>query len=775
MLDRMLTPGGLPLEGIEVVVADAPLMSMEVEVQVEPAHDENLADHIDEDELATIANDLVSDFEADKQSRSEWEETLRKGMDLLGLKIEERTTPWPKACGVFHPLLSEAVVRFQSTAVMETFPAKGPVKAKVIGTMTPEKEKQAERVQDDLNYLLTEKMPEFRSEHERLLFALPVSGAAFKKVYFDPTQGRPVSMFVPAEDFVVAYGASDLRSCQRYTHIMRKPANEVRRLQVMGFYKDVELPEPAPDYSELQQKKDSLTGDSPSIEVDDRHTLLEMHVYLDIAGFEDRDAAGEPTGIALPYVVTIDKQSRQVLSVYRNWDREDPLKTKRLHFVQYSYIPGWGFYAFGLVHLIGGLAKSATSLLRQLVDAGTLSNLPAGLKTRGLRIKGDNTPLQPGEFRDVDVPGGAIRDNIYPLPFKEPSPVLASLLDGIVTEGRRFASIADTKIGEGNQEAPVGTTLALLERDMKVTSAIQARLHASLRDEFRLIARVVRDHMPGAYEYETHPGASRGQDYDGRVDVIPVSDPNAASMAQRVLQYQAAIQLAAAAPQLYDMPTLHKRMLAVLGIPDPDSLVQAGKEVLPMDPMSENMAILTLKPVRASIEQDHKAHIMAHQAMANDPQITAMIGQNPNAQMIGASLAAHMAEHLAFLYRQEVEQKLGAPLPPPGEVLPPEIEVTLSRLVADAMQKVTQQNQAAAMQQQAMQQMQDPIVQAQQAELQIKAADLQRKAQEDQVEAQIQAQRLQVERERIASQERIALAGMQAKARSDAMKGFRRG
>ena len=718
---------------------------------------DNLADHVSESELARLAGDLIAAFDADRQSRSEWERTYIKGLELLGTKFEERSTPWPGACGVFHPLITEAAVRFQATSIMETFPAAGPVKTQIQGTPNPEKDRQAKRVQQDMNYLLTERMPEYRAEHEKMLFNLALAGTAFKKNYFDPTLGRPVSMFVPAEDFVVPYGAADLRSAPRYTHVLKRYPNEVRKLQVAGFYRDIDLPEPAPDFSDIQRKKDGLTGDEPSAEHDDRHTLLEIHVDLDLEGFEDRGADGEPTGVALPYVVTIEKSSMVVLAIRRNWLESDPLKQKRIWFTDYHYIPAMGFYGFGLIHLIGGLTKSATSILRQLVDAGTLSNLPGGLKSRGLRIKGDSTPIMPGEFRDVDVPAGSIREAITFLPYKEPSAVLAGLLDKLVEEGRRFASISDMNIGDAKQEAPVGTTLALMERAMKVMSAVQARLHASMRREFKLLVEIVRDEMPAEYEYEVEPGVTRATDYDDRVDVIPVSDPNATTMSQRVVQYQAALQLASTAPPgMYDLPELHRQMLGVLGITGVDKIIPSTKEHKPVDPVTENMNILAGKPVKAFMYQDHEAHIQVHMAAMQDPKIAAMVGQSPQASQLMATMQAHIAEHLGFAYRREIEKQLGVSLPPPEETLPEDIEVQLSRMVAEAGARLLQKNQAEAQQQQAQQQAQDPIVQMQQQELAIKQADIQRRAEKDKADIALKQQQIEVERQRIASQERQA-------------------
>jgi hypothetical protein len=592
-----------------------------------------------------------------------------------------------------------------------------------------------------------------------MLFALPLAGAAFKKVYFDPTLGRPASIYIPAEDFVAPYGASDLQTAPRYTHIMRKHPNEIRKLQVMGFYRDVDLSEPVPDRNEIQRTKDKLAGEE-QIDTDDRHQLLEVHVDLDLPGYEDVGKDGEPTGIALPYVVTVERSTGVVLSIYRNWKQGDELKLKRQHFVQYGYIPGFGFYPFGLIHLIGGIAKSATSILRQLVDAGTLANLPAGLKARGLRIKGDSTPLMPGEFRDVDVPSGAIKDSITFLPYKEPSQVLAGLLGTLVEEGRRFASIADLQIGDANQSAPVGTTLALMERAMKVMSAVQARLHASMKQELDLLVEIIQENMKGDYDYETDLGATRTADYDGRIDVIPVTDPNAASLSQRVVQYQAALQLAQQAPQMYDLPELHRQMLTVLGIQDPGKIIPNTDEKKPMDPVSENMAILSGKPVKAFLYQDHEAHIKVHMTAMQDPKILALVGQSPQASMIQAAAMAHIAEHIGFQYRREIENQLGVELPPPDAPLPEDIEVALSKLVADAAGKLLQKDQAEAQQQEIQQKMQDPVVMAQMQDAQNKQAEIQRKMAKDQADQMSRERQQQIEVERIRSQERIA--GMNA-------------
>jgi len=703
-------------------------------------HDDNLAEAMDDRDLDSLASELVGSFRSDKESRADWERSYVKGLDLLGLKHEDRTTPWDGACGVFHPLLTESVIRFQSQAIQEIFPASGPVKTKVVGVIDNDKEKQAERVQDYLNYLLTEKMTEYRSETEKMLFSLPLAGSAFRKVYYDPNLGRPCSMFVPAEDFVVSYGASDLTTCERSTHVMKKSGNDIRKLQVSGFFRDVDLPSPSPDEDPVERKYNELTGDSNSYDYDDRHTLLEMHVNLDLVGFEDTEK-GEETGIALPYVVTIDHSSRTILSIRRNWYEEDAKRLKREHFVHYQYMPGLGFYGFGLIHMIGGLAKSATSLLRQLVDAGTLSNLPGGLKSRGLRIKGDDTPIMPGEFRDVDVPGGTIRDNISFLPYKEPSTVLYQLMGDIVEEGRRFASAGDVKAADMNAEAPVGTTLALLERAMKVMSAVQARLHASMRVELRILTHVVRDFGPNQYPYALKDEVVVAEDFDNRVDIIPVSDPNAGTMAQRIMQYQAALQLAAQAPEMYDMPLLHRQMLEVLGIRDADKIVPSDADMTPTDPVSENMDLITGKPVKAFVYQDHEAHIQTHMSLMQDPKVMEIMGQSPNAQKAQAELAAHVQEHLAFQYRQSVEKELGVPLPSPEQPLPEDIEYRISQLVAPAAAQLSGKAQQEQEMAQAQEQMQDPLIQIQMQELQIKQADVQRKAEAEMARIQLDMQK----------------------------------
>ena len=733
-------------------------------------HNENLADLIEENDLQGIASDLISAFEADRDSRSDWESTYINGLDLLGLKNEDRSEPWDGACGVFHPVLTEAVVRFQAQAIQEIFPAAGPVKTSVVGQITDEKSQQSARVRDYLNYLITEKMTEYRSETEKMLFSLPLAGSAFRKVYYDPNMGRPCSMFVPAEDFVVSYGASDLVTCERATHIMKRTSNEVRKLQVSGFYSDIDLPDPSPDTGDIERKYNQLTGGSANYEFDNRHTILEIQAEIDLIGFEDSEY-GESTGIALPYVVSIDKSSRQILSIRRNWYENDPMKMKREHFVHYQYLPGIGFYGFGLIHMIGGLAKSATSILRQLVDAGTLSNLPGGLKSRGLRIKGDDTPIMPGEFRDVDVPGGAIRDNITFLPYKEPSNVLYQLLGDIVTEGRRFASAGDVKAADMNAEAPVGTTLAILERSMKVMSAVQARLHSSMRKELRILSGIVRDFGPSEYPYDVKNGQLVPEDFDDRVDIIPVSDPNAGTMAQRIMQYQAALQLAVQAPQMYDLPLLHRQMLEVLGIRDADKIVPLEDEIPVTDPVTENMNIINGEPVKAFIFQDHEAHIQAHIALIEDPKIMEIMSQSPTAKASEAAMASHISEHVAFAYRDKIEKELGVPLPGPEEKLPEDIELRLSRLVAPAAAQLTGKDQREAQMQKQMEESEDPIIQMQQQELQIKQQQVQAKAQADMAKIQLDLKKIMdksvLDKEKLVTQERIETAKLGARIAAD--------
>jgi len=709
---------------------------------------DNLAEHMDDSSLQSLGSEMVGYYMGDKESRKDWEDTYIKGLDQLGLKIENRTDPWDGACGVFHPLLTEAVVRFQAQAITEVFPPKGPVRTQIIGTVDAEKEEQAKRVKDYLNYLLTDKMTEYRIETEKLLFSLPLAGSAFRKVYYDHNMDRPCSMFVPAEDFVVSYGASDLSTCERATHVMKKTANEVRKLQVNGFYRDVKLSSPSDVVDDIQEKYNQLTGDNANYDYDQRHTLLEMMVNLDLEEFPDMKD-GEPTGIALPYIVTIELASRTILSIRRNWYEDDEQKMPRQHFVHYQYLPGLGFYGFGLIHLIGGIAKSATSLLRQLVDAGTLSNLPGGLKARGLRIKGDDTPIMPGEFRDVDIPGGAIRDNITFLPYKEPSAVLYQLLDNLVEEGRRFASVADMKVADMNNQAPVGTTLAILERSMKVMGAVQARIFASMKQELKILTGIVRDFGPTEYPYQIEGQELVAEDFDDRIDVIPVADPNASTTAQRIMQYQAALQLAQQAPQMYNMAELHRQMLEVLGIRDPDKIVPLEDDIPPLNPVSENMNILNETPVKAFMYQDHEAHIQTHMAMSDDPKIKELIGQSPNANAILGAFAEHVTEHIGFQYRREIEEQLGVPLPPPEEPLPEDIEVRLSKLVAEAAQRVLNKDLAEQRQKEIQEKMEDPVIQQRERELDIREQDVQRKMKAD-------AEKIATDIKKIESQEKIA-------------------
>jgi hypothetical protein len=709
----------------------------------------NLAEDMDEGALNSMAGDLASDIDNDKASRKDWEKAYVEGLKLLGLQIEERTEPWNGASGVFHPMITEAVVRFQAETITETFLAAGPVKTKIIGKDTPEVKEAAARVEEDMNFQLTEKMVEFRPEHERMLWSLPATGSAFKKVYYDPNLGRQVSIFIPAEDILLPYGATDLDTCYRLTHVMRKTKNEILKLQQAGFYRDIDLPDPPKDRTDIQKAKDKETGFNDMN--DDRYTLLECHVDLDLEGYEDEDEDGETTGIMLPYVVTLIKGTNDVLSIRRNWKEDDDLKLKRQHFVHYQYIPGFGAYGFGLFHLIGGYAKSATSLMRQLVDAGTLSNLPGGLKSRGMRIKGDDTPIAPGEWRDVDIGSGALRDNILPLPYKEPSQVLMSLMGQIVEEGRRFASTADMKISDMSAQAPVGTTLALLERQLKVMTAVQARVHFALKQELKLLKIIIRDYTDPDYAYEPEYGNRKAKqgDYD-LVDLIPVSDPNAATMSQRVIQYQAVIQMAQMAPDIYDLPQLHRGMLEVLGIKNAEKLVPIEEDMKPKDPVSENQAALKGEPMKAFLFQNHDAHIQVHMMMLQDPTIQQFIGQNPQAPKIMGALTAHIAEHVGFKMRQQIEQQLGMPLPPEDEKLPPQIEIALSGMMAQAAQQVMMQNQAKAQQAQAQQAQQDPVVQMQMQELQIKKQDADTKAKKVMVDAAAKADQQKLREQEVA-------------------------
>ena len=741
------------------------------EVDGSEEFNQNLVDEIDASALESLASDLSSDIDNDLNSRKDWEQMYKDGITLLGLKFEERVEPWDGACGVFHPMITEAVVRFQSETIMETFPAKGPVRTQIIGKETREKMEAAQRVEADMNYQLTEKMPEFRNEHERMLWNLPSAGSAFKKVYYDPSIGRQISIFIPAEDIILPYGASEIASCHRVTHRMRKTKQDLIKLQRAGFYADVELGEPQKFRTEIQEKKDKETGFTASY--DDRFELYEAHVDLDLPGFEDKDDNGEETGIALPYVVTMIRGTNEILAIRRNWKEEDPLRLKRQHFVHYQYIPGYGAYGFGLFHLVGGFAKSATSILRQLVDAGTLSNLPGGLKSRGLRIKGDDTPIAPGEFRDVDVGSGTIRDNILPLPYKEPSAVLAGLMDKIIEEGRRFAATSDMQVSDMSANAPVGTTLAILERTLKVMSAVQARVHYALRQELKLLAGIIRDYTDDEYNYEPEHGDMQVKRSDYKhVDILPVSDPNAATLSQRVVQYQAVIQLAQSAPQIYNLPELHRQMLDVLGIKNADKLVPLEDDQKPKDPVTENMAALKGKPMKAFMFQDHEAHIKVHQMAMQDPIVQQMIGQNPQAQVIQAAMMAHIAEHVGYAYRKKIEDAMGVALPSPKDELSPELEVQLSRLVAEAAPQVLAQSQAMAAQQQAQQNAQDPVLQAELIDQQVKQGELQRKMAKDQTDAQLKAKELALKEQaqQISKAEATAKLLMQAQQQKDTQK-----
>ena len=747
-------PQGLPGQELEIELElDSPAVGLvelddggveitfgEVEEDVEMApFDANLAEYLDDSTRLTLANDLVGYVQADINSRKDWADTFVKGLEVLGFKYDERTDPWEGACGVYSTVLAEAAIRFQAEAMSETFPAAGPVRTKIIGEVTREKEDAALRVQVDMNYELTDVMIEYRPEHERMLYTLGLAGSAFKKVYFDPNIGRQVAIFIPPEDVIVPYGASNIESAERVTHVMRKTKNEMVKLQAAGFYANVSLGDPVPYHTDIEEKKAEEGG--YSLTDDDRYTVYEIHAELVIDGIDAED--DDSPQIAKPYVVTIERGNNKVLSIRRNWNPDDPLMLKRQHFVHYVYVPGFGFYGLGLIHIIGGYAKAGTSLIRQLVDAGTLSNLPGGLKTRGLRIKGDDTPIPPGEFRDVDVPSGSIRDNIMPLPYKEPSQTLLALLNRITEEGRRLGAISDMNISDMSANAPVGTTLALLERTLKPMAAVQSRVHYAMKQEFKLLKAIIAEYAPDEYTYLPDRGEPRAKRIDYEVvDVIPVSDPNSSTMAQRVVQYQAVLQMSQTAPQIYDLPQLHRQMIEVLGIKNADKLVPTKDDIKPTDPVSENMNALVGKPIKAFIHQDHDAHIATHQSFMQDPQIAAFIGQNPAAQQIMGALMAHIAEHIAFAYRQQVENALGAPLPAPNAELPEELEVKLASMIAEAAQQNTQQKQAQAAQQAAAQQAQDPIIQMQMQELQLKAAEQQRKAQKDQADTQLAAARL---------------------------------
>ena len=759
---------------LEIEIEDPEALAIhagDIEIQLKPeketaeTFDANLAEYMDNGDLSGLAEELVSDFDKDTMDRRDWIKTYVDGLKLLGLNYEERTEPWQGACGVFHPMLTESVVRFQSEAMMETFPAMGPVKTQIVGAIDLLREEAAARVREDMNYQLTDVMTEYRPEHEKLLWSLPLAGSAFKKVYFDPSKGRQVAVFIPAEDIVVPFGASSIEDAERVTHVMRKTENEVIKLQEAGFYMDVDLGEPGYELDDIEKQKAEETGMSAT--QDDRFRILEMHVNLDLVGFEHTDKKGRETGIALPYVVTIEKTSRTILAIRRNWYEDDKLHTKRQHFVHYQYIPGFGFYGYGLIHLIGGYAKSATMLIRQLVDAGTLSNLPGGLKSRGLRIKGDDTPIQPGEFRDVDVPSGSIRDNILPLPYKEPSQVLMQLFQQIVQEGRAFASSGDMNVSDMSTNAPVGTTLALLERTLKVMTAVQARLHYAMKQEFKLLKVIIADYTPDEYDYKPEEGNRKAKksDYDS-TEVIPVSDPNAATMAQKIVQYQAVLQLAQSAPQLYNLPLLHRQMIEVLGIKNANKLVPVDEDAVPTDPVQENQNLLIMKPVKAFIEQNHEAHIQAHMSAIQNPKIQQLMQMNPQAQAIMAAAMAHINEHIAFEYRKQVEMAIGAPLP--GEEqnkhMPPEMADQIAMATAQASQQILQRDQQQAQQKQNQQQMQDPIIQMQQQELQLKMQEFQLKQQKQQIDAAAKADQLEIEKSRIEAQMQIAAMQVSATA-----------
>ena len=755
-------------ESVEIGIDGMPILRIEEAEPSDKDFDANLAEYMSEDELQSLAGDLIGDFDEDVSSRKDWMQTYVDGIQLLGMNMEERTEPWEGACGVYHPLLSEALVKFQAETIMETFPSAGPVKTTIVGKETPEKKDAAERVADDMNYQLTDVMQEFRPEHERMLWGLGLSGNAFKKVYYDPGIGRQVSMFVPAEDLVVPYGATDLASSPRVTHVMRKTPNEVKKLQYAGFWRDVELPEPVNSLDEVEKKIAEKMGFRAT--TDDRYKILEMQVDLDLPGYEDEED-GEVTGIALPYIITIDKANSTILAIRRNWRPEDEHHKKRSHFVHYGYVPGFGFYCFGLIHLIGAFAKSGTSILRQLVDAGSLANLPGGFKTRGLRVKGDDTPISPGEFRDVDVPSGTIKDNLMTLPYKEPSQVLAQLMNQIIEEGRRFASAADMKVSDMSAQAPVGTTLAILERTLKVMSAVQARIHYSFKEELKLLRDIIRDYTPDTYTYEPVEGSPRAKksDYD-MIAVIPVSDPNAATMAQKIVQYQAVLQLAQGAPQIYNMPKLHRQMLDVLGIKNAQQLVKLPEDQKPEDPVTENQNILMMKPVKAFYYQDHQAHITVHMSAMQDPKIMQLVGQNPQAQAMQGAMMAHINEHVAYEYRKQMEMEMGIELPfhpdddeADDKVMPQELEVRVSQLAAQASKTLLQRDTEEMRAKQNAQAQQDPIVQMQQQELQLKQAELDIKNRKLIADATAKADQLDIEIQRIESQEKIA--GMQVGAK----------
>ena len=746
-------PAGLeadmPEEALEIEIVNPDMVTLDdgsVEITLIPnadigdtvPFDANLADVLDEDILSKISSDLMGAVDADISSRKDWADTFVKGLDVLGFQYEERVEPWDGACGVYSTVLAEAAIRFQAETMSETFPAAGPVKVKILGEDTKEKEEAAQRVKADMNYELTERMVEYRPEHERLLYSLGLAGSAFKKVYYDPNIGRQVAVYIPAEDVIVPYGASNVESAERVTHVMRKTKNDLKKLQASGFYKDIELGEPQPYHTDIEERKAEEGG--YSITDDNRYAVYEIHADIVIEGVDDSEEE-----IAKPYVVTIERGSGEVLGIRRNWNPDDSFMLKRQHFVHYVYVPGFGFYGLGLIHIIGGYAKAGTSLIRQLVDAGTLSNLPGGLKSRGLRIKGDDTPIEPGEFKDVDVPSGSIKDNIMTLPYKEPSQTLLALLNQITQEGRRLGAISDMNISDMSANAPVGTTLALLERTLKPMAAVQARVHYAMKQEFKMLKLIMAEYAPAEYAYEPVRGEVTAKQADYMmVDVIPVSDPNSSTMAQRVVQYQAVLQMSQTARQIYDLPQLHSQMIEVLGVKNADKLVPTEEDATPVDPVSENMNALMGKPMKAFIYQDHEAHIATHQSFMQDPMVRQLIGQNPQAQPIMAALQAHIAEHTGFLYRKQIEEKLGVKLPVPNEALPEDIELQMSQLMADAGQQLTQQHQQQAAQQQAQQKAQDPVIQMQQAELQIKQQEVQRKAAKDQTDAQLKQQELQL-------------------------------
>ena len=742
-------------EAIEIEIEDPESVTIgigDTEIVIDPdamEDDEfnaNLAEELDDKYLAELSSDLLEDFSNDVNSRKDWLETYVDGLELLGLKIEERSEPWEGACAVYHPLLSEALVKFQAETMMETFPAAGPVKTSIIGKETPECLEAAARVQENMNYQLMDKMPEYRPEHERMLWGLGLAGNAFKKVYYDPALERQVSIFVPAEDMVVPYGASNLETAERVTHVMRKTEQELHTLQHLGFYRDIELGEPSYDLDEVEKKIAEQMGFDATN--DDRYKILEMNVNLDLEGYEDEDKDGK-TGIALPYIVTIDKGTTEILSIRRNWKQEDELQKRREHFVHYGYIPGFGFYCFGLIHLIGGFSKSGTMLLRQLVDAGTLSNLPGGFKARGLRIKGDDTPIGPGEFRDVDAPSGSIRDNIMMLPYKEPSQVLSALMDKIINEGRRFASAADMKVSDMSANSPVGSTLAILERTLKVMSAVNARIYYSMKKEFGLLKNIIADYTDPDYQYDPSTGTpgAKQSDYE-KVNLIPVADPNAATMAQKVVQYQAVMQMAQQNPDIYDLPELNRQMLDVLGVKNAEKLIPNKDDIKQLGPVTENMNIINGKPVKAFLDQDHEAHIAVHMAFTDDPLIRKLVGQSTKAGMIQAAMESHIAEHVAFQYRLEIERKLGVPLPPMDEPLPVDIENEVARLTAEAAPKVLGDSSLKASEEERQQQAQDPVLQMQQAELQIKQEEAKTKAQKVMADIELDKAKLELDKQK---------------------------